>query len=322
MMENRNNEEIKKKVVRLIGGTAFAIVFLIFAIISISVAPHTSDLENYHTYTNYHRGVEREKADSSQSQAQAVSYSQSVSDLSASQTSEQESASSDSAEQSEEALRPEVEKARALGLPDPPEIDVSAWQYVLVNSDHLIEQDEGPEQIVYINMTADDTEKQTDYNGNRLPVDSLIADALLQMAIDCKAAGNPVYLSSGYRSYNEQSTLLQNKISSGYDYATAITIVAEPGSSEHQTGLCCDITDYYRQLKDSSLAETETYKWLAAHCTDYGFIVRYPADKSGSADSVTGIIYEPWHFRYVGTEAAKYITENNLCLEEFLELYE
>ena len=101
----------------------------------------------------------------------------------------------------------------------------------------------------------------------------------------------------------------------------AATIVARPGTSEHQSGLVCDITDWYRELKDASLEQTETYQWLKDHCAEYGFVVRYPADKSGSADSITGIIYEPWHFRYVGVEPATYMMENNLCLEEFLALY-
>ena len=98
----------------------------------------------------------------------------------------------------------------------------------------------------------------------------------------------------------------------------AATIVLPPGTSEHQTGLCCDITDEYRSPKNpDELSQTETFKWLNAHCTEYGFILRYPENKQ----DITKVIYEPWHFRYVGKEVAEYITENDLCLEEFLELY-
>ena len=71
-------------------------------------------------------------------------------------------------------------------------------------------------------------------------------------------------------------------------------------------------------MKNSELENTELYQWLSAHCHEYGFIVRYPKDK----EEVTGIIYEPWHFRYVGVEAATYIMENGLCLEEFIALYQ
>ena len=314
----QNNEQIKKRVVRFIFGIAVAILFIIFAIISISCAPHSSDVTNgYEPYKNYHRGVERvvETAAPVVEQPVVTVDTQPAAD-------ESVSTETEVVEETITDTRPEVIKASAANLPAPPEIDITSWEYMLVNTEHLISSDYEPPEIVYINMLADDRDKPTAYDGNRLPVDSRIADALLDMAEGCKNAGIPVYLSSGYRSYNEQQMLLDRKINQGYDYATAITIVAEPGSSEHQTGICCDITDYYRELKDSSLEDTDTYKWLCAHCTEYGFIVRYPASKSGDADSVTGIIYEPWHFRYVGVEAAKYITENDLSLEEFVALYE
>ena len=210
--------------------------------------------------------------------------------------------------------------AEALGLPVPPEVDLDSWEMKLANARHPIETYE-PEQLAYLNMTVDETDIQTSYNPNRCAVDVRIAEPLLAFAQGCKNAGLPVYLSSGYRSYDEQNYLYQRKIGQGYSADEAATIVARPGTSEHQTGLACDITDRYRETKDSSLENTETYHWLSEHCAEYGFVVRYPADKSGSADSITGIIYEPWHFRYVGTEAAKYMTENHLCLEEFLALY-
>lgn len=89
------------------------------------------------------------------------------------------------------------------------------------------------------------------------------------------------------------------------------------GCSEHQTGLVCDITDVYYPLKNSSIENTETFKYMSAHCQDFGFILRFPSDK----EDVTGVMYEPWHYRYVGIDAAKYIMENGLCLEEFLALY-
>ena len=93
--------------------------------------------------------------------------------------------------------------------------------------------------------------------------------------------------------------------------------VARPGTSEHQLGLAADITDQYYEYKNESLENTELFKWMSAHCAEYGFIVRYPKDK----EDVTGIMYEPWHFRYVGKEAAAYIMEHGLCLEEFVALY-
>lgn len=223
-----------------------------------------------------------------------------------------------------EELSPIMQLARdnaaAQGLPMPPEIDIDSWELKLANAKHPI-QEYQPEQLAYLNMTLSETDIQTAYNANRCAVDIRIADQLIAFGLGCKDAGLPVYLSSGYRSYDEQSYLFQRKVGQGYSEDQAATIVARPGTSEHQTGLACDITDIYRETKDSSLESTPTYQWLCEHCAEYGFVVRYPADKSGSADSVTGIIYEPWHFRYVGLEAAKYMTENNLCLEEFLALY-
>ena len=224
----------------------------------------------------------------------------------------------------ETAVDPESPEGRAaaLGLPAPPDIDINQWQYVLVNAATPLEpQDYAPAELSYLNMTASETDIQNVYNEYRCPIDSRIAQALLDFALGCKEAGNEVYLSSGYRSYSEQMTLFQRKVGQGYSEDVAKTIVAYPGTSEHQTGLCCDITDHYRETKDSSLESTATYQWLCAHCAEYGFVVRYPADKSGDADSVTGVIYEPWHFRYVGTDAAAYMMENGLCLEEFTALY-
>lgn len=209
----------------------------------------------------------------------------------------------ESTEPPEAAATPAATETPAA-QPELPEVDVNSWELMLVNKDSLLGEDYAPEELVTL----------TD---SQIPVDSKIAEALTAFIDDAKAQDVPVYLSSGYRAYSEQSYLYQRKISQGYSAEVAATIVAVPGTSEHQSGLCADITDYYRELKDSSLQDTETYIWMSAHCQDYGFIVRYPSDK----EDITGVIYEPWHFRYVGVEAAKYIMENKLCLEEFLELY-
>ena len=127
-----------------------------------------------------------------------------------------------------------------------------------------------------------------------------------------------MYLSSTYRDYDTQKYLYERKVAQyGGNTAVAASIVAPPGTSEHQTGLCADITDRYYEMKDRSLENTALFKWMNAHCAEYGFILRYPDGKQ----DVTGIIYEPWHFRYVGKEAAAFIMENDLTLEEFLALY-
>ena len=191
----------------------------------------------------------------------------------------------------------------ATPTPDPyadkPDIDINSWEYVLANPWNSIE-DYYPDVV-----QIEDIE-----------VDYRIYDAMEAFVSDCRAAGNTVYLSSGYRSYDLQSYLFEKKCQE-YDEETAATIVARPGTSEHQTGLAADITEEYYEYKSAILEDTAMYQWMEAHCQEYGFIVRFPDGK----EDITGIIYEPWHFRYVGVEAATYIMEHNLTLEEFVALY-
>ena len=212
--------------------------------------------------------------------------------------------------------------AAAQGLPTPPDIDITEWQYVLVNGDHGLNPiDYAPANLVYLNMTGDDTDIRTEYNGNRQVVDAMIAQPLIDMTQACKAAGLPVYLSSGYRSYSTQRENFEricrnNGISDGKN-AEGNYITMPAGHSEHQTGLCCDITDVYHEIKNDAIAQVPTVQWLAQHCAEYGFILRFPTEKR----DITHVMGESWHFRYVGQEAARYMTDNNLCLEEFVALY-
>ena len=90
--------------------------------------------------------------------------------------------------------------------------------------------------------------------------------------------------------------------------------VARPGTSEHQAGLAVDIVDTAYQLLDKAQEDRPVQQWLMAHCAEYGFILRYPTGKS----DLTGVNYEPWHYRYVGQEAAREIMDQGLCLEEYL----
>ena len=212
-------------------------------------------------------------------------------------------------------------RAAALGLPAPPQIDVNSWEYVLVNGDHSIDQYE-PEKFGYLNPTIDALDVQTNFNPDREPVDFRIAQALLDFSAAAENEGLSVYLTSGYRSYasQEQNFLrvcIANGISDGKD-AQGHYITMPAGCSEHQTGLCCDIVDkWYPSLRAADQKDKPLQVWLGEHCQDYGFILRFPDGK----EDITGVMYEPWHFRYVGVDAAKYIMANHLCLEEFLELY-
>lgn len=141
------------------------------------------------------------------------------------------------------------------------------------------------------------------------------AEDLKKFILDARRAGLNVYLSSTYRGRYVQNMLYQKKIEQ-YGEEVAKTIVLPPGTSEHQTGLAADITDIPYDFKTKEIENTDTFKWLNAHSTEYGFILRYPKDK----EDITKVIYEPWHFRYVGKEVANYMKENNLCLEEFIDL--
>lgn len=183
---------------------------------------------------------------------------------------------------------------------DLPDIDISSWEYVLTNAEHSI---------------GEYTPELGEIEGQKL--DQRILEPMQQFVADARAEGLSVFLSSGYRGYEEQQYLFNRKVEQ-YGEEKAATIVSRPGTSEHQTGLACDITDEYYELKDESLENTALYQWMSKHCQEYGFIVRYPKDK----EEITGIIYEPWHFRYVGVEAATYMVEHNLCLEEFVALYQ
>ena len=150
-------------------------------------------------------------------------------------------------------------------------------------------------------------------NGRKFDVRG--AEALKSFIGAARAEGLNVFLSSTFRGKYSQKMLYDRKVEQ-YGEEEAKTIVLPPGTSEHQTGLAADITDVYYEFKTKDIENTETFKWLNAHCQEYGFILRYPKDK----EDITKVIYEPWHFRYVGIEMAKYIKEHNLCLEEFLGL--
>ena len=113
---------------------------------------------------------------------------------------------------------------------------------------------------------------------------------------------------SGFRSYSYQSTLYNNYVARD-GKAAADTYSARPGHSEHQTGLAMDIN-----MASSAFDNTPAAKWLAAHCAEYGFIIRYPQGKQ----DITGYKYESWHVRYLGKQLAKEVTDSGLTLEEFL----
>ena len=142
------------------------------------------------------------------------------------------------------------------------------------------------------------------------------------MLSDCAAAGYRTAIISGYRTQWEQEWLFERKtnyyLGLGYGREAAkveaAKTIAIPGTSEHQLGLAVDIADINYQSLDDRQAETPAQQWLMAHCHEYGFILRYPKDST----QITGIIWEPWHYRYVGVQMATEIMEKGITLEEYL----
>lgn len=153
-------------------------------------------------------------------------------------------------------------------------------------------------------------------------MDRRCANALMDMIYDCREAGNLPVICSAYRTHEYQDGLYQNKIlrlvSAGMSFeqapAVAARSVAVPGTSEHQLGLAVDIIDENYVNLDAYQQYTAVQKWLMANCSNYGFILRYP---NGSSD-ITGIIFEPWHYRYVGVSTAKAVEASGLTFEEYL----
>ncbi|MBQ8996180.1 MAG: M15 family metallopeptidase [Oscillospiraceae bacterium] len=142
--------------------------------------------------------------------------------------------------------------------------------------------------------------------------------ALSDMIQAASNEGVNIVFVSGYRSYDLQTGLYANKVAQIGEPAAAYW-VAPPGTSEHQTGLAFDVneTGNDEALLNTGFEDTEAFRWLEKHCSEFGFILRYP---KGARD-ITGFNYEPWHYRYVGKEAAQQIMESGVTLEEYLGVY-
>lgn len=138
------------------------------------------------------------------------------------------------------------------------------------------------------------------------------AESLEQMLSDCRAAGNSPVLRSAYRTYDQQRMLYEAKYAKLGEAAGRV--VAVPNTSEHQLGLAVDIADGSYSRLDTRQEDTPAQQWLMEHCWEYGFILRYPKDST----DITGIIYEPWHYRYVGTAIALELRDLGITLEEYL----
>mgnify|MGYP000187786210 FL=1 len=158
---------------------------------------------------------------------------------------------------------------------------------------------------------------------NGQSVDRRIYDDLIAMLQAAKSEGLNPLICSSYRTNEKQEQLYQNKVSEylsqGYSKVEtsdkAAFWVARPGTSEHQLGLAVDIVSTKNQRLDRSQENTVEQQWLIQNSWKYGFVLRYPTNKN----SITGVGYEPWHYRYVGKEHAKKINELGVCLEEYVK---
>lgn len=182
----------------------------------------------------------------------------------------------------------------------------NGWNLILVNRDSYI---------------PDDYQVELTELSNGKKVDSRIYPELQKMFNDARAQGYGLFVREGYRTQEEQQQLLEEKIEAyeneGKSKSEAKKLaeqwVAIPGTSEHQLGIAVDINaDATKSSSD------DVYSWLAENAYKYGFIKRYPSDKT----DITGVINEPWHYRYVGKEAALEIYSLGICLEEYIDTLE
>lgn len=241
---------------------------------------------------------------------ESSALAESVPEESSSEESSQSESSLPEESSGAEESSPEKEVDEILGMEyvtvDP---DATDWNLLLVNKTHRL---------------AENLEMETKQIFSE-EVDARIYDSLVQMLEDGERDSDRQFLvCSGYRSVDFQQTLFDNKIAEiqaehpeyTYEeaYIEASTIVAIPGASEHNTGLTVDICAMDFQMLIEEYEETDEAKWLKENCYKYGFILRYPKGK----EDITQIIYEPWHFRYVGVEAATEIMTQGITLEEYL----
>ena len=193
---------------------------------------------------------------------------------------------------------------------DLPDVDISSWEYLIASQAHNI---------------SDYVPDVSKISGSQSTFDSRAVDALNALLKAARSAGWSPYIYCAYRPYLTQKQQYEDQVSAYMregdtrDEAetAAARVAAPPGTSDHQTGLGADVVDQYYDSLSVDKVNARFLSWLADNCADYGFVIRYPSDKV----SITGR-NEPWHVRYVGETAAKFMTEHNLCLEEFAALYQ
>lgn len=183
--------------------------------------------------------------------------------------------------------------------------DISKEYLMIVNKYNYLDESFAPDDIVTIS---------TKYSWGSYGTHSIrkeVFDAFLKMHEDANQNGIYLMINSSYRDYKSQ-TIVYNNYLKNHGEAYADKYAARPGYSEHQTGLALDIFSIDGALRNT-FKDSQAYAWLKDNAHKYGFIIRYPEGK----ENITGFSFEPWHYRYVGIEAAKYIYENQITFEEY-----
>lgn len=213
-------------------------------------------------------------------------------------------------EQEIESTKAKLKKAEDRQAIDEGQAELP-WNLVLVNKWNEMEEGYEPPELTEV---AED-----------MFVDSRIAEPLKQMLSDADAEGLDPFICSAYRSIERQENLfdtgMKQRLNSGLGYYDAFlktaSVIAVPGTSEHALGLAVDIISVSNTNLDETQETTKEFKWFEENCYKYGFILRYP---NGTTD-ITGIIYEPWHYRYVGEEIAQEIHNLGITFEEYIQDY-
>lgn len=186
--------------------------------------------------------------------------------------------------------------------------DTSDGYLMLTNKTLALSHNYEPENVRLVSVSSN----------KRITLENKTATATEAMFQKAKEDGIDLMLISGYRNFEYQNILFNNKVND-VGFAEANTVIALPGESEHQTGYVIDISCSsigYELL--TNFEDTKEFKWLSENASDFGFILRYPSSK----ENITNYTYEPWHYRYIGDpEIAKFITQNNLTLEEYHKNY-
>lgn len=196
--------------------------------------------------------------------------------------------------------------------------DLDPTLVVLANKHYLLDKNYVSGELVAVKQRKADKQDNNTNGGvlrcsGDMKLEERTLEALVAMSEAARDDGYKLYLKSAWRSWQTQNTMYYNRLKKNNGKDDGWVIIA--GASDHQTGLGCDVVpgSWREKSMNEKMAREPECQWMAEHCHEFGFILRYPEDKQ----EITEINYEPWHMRYVGIPVATYIMEYGMCLEEF-----